>query len=103
MHNTLFQAGQYCGDYRIEKLLGAGGYAEVYRAHCAKTNELVALKVLHARHSENAGAKEKLRAEAEFLSSLSHVNLVRVHGLGRHLGKSSHLCICGRRPKGKGA
>lgn len=86
MEQTLFQPGQYCGDYRIEQLLGAGGFAEVYRARCVKTHERVALKVLHTRHSENASAKEKMRAEAEFLSSVSHVNLVRVLGLGRHQG-----------------
>ncbi len=86
MEQTLFQPGQYCGDYRIEQLLGAGGFAEVYRARCVKTHERVALKVLHTRHSENASAKEKMRAEAEFLSSVSHMNLVRVLGLGRHQG-----------------
>lgn len=42
------------GRYRIEKLLGAGGMANVYKATDMKENRPVAVKVLRAEFMNNA-------------------------------------------------
>ena len=44
-------AGAKLGPYQIQSMLGAGGMGEVYRAHDARLNRTVAIKVLPASFS----------------------------------------------------
>ncbi|MFO0618549.1 MAG: protein kinase [Polyangiaceae bacterium] len=80
------------GEYRIEKLLGEGGYGAVYLA--TQTNPAfggggrrVALKVLHPEVVARGAARERFRREAQLAQSLSHPNTVRLFDFGEWEGR----------------
>lgn len=82
MQDRIFRPGDRCGGYTIERILGSGGFAEVYQAARVGTGETVALKCLQRRHSKNAYAKERMIAEGELLAVIRHQNLVHVYEVG---------------------
>jgi tetratricopeptide (TPR) repeat protein len=63
----------------IERLVGSGGMATVYRAVDKQSGQPVALKVLHGRTTEQT---ERFEQEAELLAELSHPAIVRYSGHG---------------------
>ncbi|HTA20145.1 MAG TPA: serine/threonine-protein kinase, partial [Polyangia bacterium] len=65
--------------FDIERLVGSGGMATVYRAIDRQSGLPVALKVLHGRTSEQT---ERFEQEAELLAELSHPAIVRYVGHG---------------------
>ena len=72
--------------FELQRQVGSGGTATVYRALDRETGALVALKILHGRSSEQTG---RFGQEAEVLAELSHPAVVRyvAHGatpLGEH-------------------
>lgn len=68
------------GRYRVESLLGRGGFGEVYRVHDSQSGRTVALK-LH-RVAMDQYALDALRGEFAVLASLHHPNLATVHDFG---------------------
>ncbi len=79
---TLAPGAFVAGRYRVEGVLGRGGYAVVYRAVDQTTGERVALKVLRADRA-SAVAVRRLQREAESAGAVRHPNVVRVldHGV----------------------
>jgi serine/threonine-protein kinase len=77
----LFQPGDGLGGYRIARLLGAGGFAEVYEA-VDRDGVRRALKVLSAEAPRNAGVRAGLAREAAALTRIEHVNVVRLYEAG---------------------
>ncbi len=72
----------HIGRYRIESVLGRGGFGLVYLARDEQLNRSVAIEVPHARliaHAENA---EAYLVEARTVANLDHVNIVPVHDVG---------------------
>jgi serine/threonine protein kinase len=63
--------------YRIERLLGTGGQADVFLARDVVLRRLVALKVLHRTSETNANVRGL--EEARLIATLDHPNIVRVH------------------------
>src|SRR5262249_25706551 len=73
---------QRIGRYRIERLLGQGGFGMVYLAHDEQVARPVAIKVPHARlvaRSDDAGA---YLVEARTVASLDHPHIVPVYDVG---------------------
>lgn len=68
--------------YRVEEKLGAGGMAEVYRAHDQTLERTVAIKVLRKDYSQNANFRTRFHQEAKAAANLSHPNIVTVHDFG---------------------
>jgi len=66
------------GDYRIEKRIGRGGMATVYRAFDEAKQRVVALKVLKKKFSSSLKALARFDREFLALESLEHPNIVRV-------------------------
>lgn len=64
--------GQQFGNYRLLRLLGQGGFAEVYLGKHVYLNNLAAIKLLHA-HLVGKDAEHFL-AEAKTLVDLVHPN-----------------------------
>lgn len=75
-----FRQGDILGHYRLIRLLGQGGFAEVYLGEHIHLQTPVAVKVLHTRL-----ANEDIQAfqrEAQTVASLIHPNIVRVLDFG---------------------
>ena len=81
-------AGTRLGPYEILAPLGAGGMGEVYRARDARLGREVAVKVLPATLSNDAGAAGRFEREARVVAALSHPNILAVHDFGRFEGGS---------------
>ena len=77
------------GRYRLLSLIGAGGYARVYRAEELDGQmRLVAVKM--ARDCGDGKSRKVVRAltnEADIMSRLHHRNLVQVHEFGQISGR----------------
>src|SRR5689334_18423948 len=69
------------GRYRLIQPIGAGGMAEVWRAHDEHLDRDVAIKLLRG---EPNGSRDPLTAanEARLAARLIHPNIVRVYDLG---------------------
>src|SRR5947209_4550375 len=70
------RVGQQCGNYRLVRLLGQGGYAEVYLGQHLRLNQQAAIKVLHAHLTQTES--EHFQQEAQTISTLVHPSIIRV-------------------------
>src|SRR3954453_12785971 len=73
---------EWIGRYRIEKVLGKGGFGLVYLAHDDQLQRLVAIKVPHARLVAQATDAEAYLTEARTVANLDHPHIVPVHDVG---------------------
>ncbi len=80
---------QRIGRYRIEKVLGKGGFGIVYLAHDEQLNRRVAVKVPHAKLISRPEDAEAYLAEARTVANLDHPSIVPVHDVG-----SMENCPC---------
>src|SRR5215469_14523971 len=71
------RVGQQLGNYRLLRLLGHGGFAEVYLGEHVYLKRRAALKVLHTS-LEDADIDQFL-VEAQTLARLSHPHIVHVY------------------------
>ena len=74
------RVGQQLGNYRLIRLLGEGGFAEVYLGEHIHLGTQAAIKVLHARLT--SGDVEKFRTEARIIAHLVHPHIIRVLDFG---------------------
>src|SRR5438874_1488933 len=69
------RVGQQLGNYRLIKLLGKGGFAEVYLGqHVRLTSKQAAIKILHLVDVD----ARKFQEEAETTEKLVHPHIVRL-------------------------
>jgi serine/threonine protein kinase len=73
---------QRIGRYRIEKVLGEGGFGLVYLAHDEQLNRPVAVKVPHPSLISQPEDAEAYLAEARTVANLDHPAIVPVHDVG---------------------
>ena len=73
---------QRIGRYRIEKVLGKGGFGLVYLAHDDQLQRLVAVKVPHAKLISKPEDAQAYLAEARTVANLDHPGIVPVHDVG---------------------
>ncbi len=78
------RVGQQLGNYRLLRLLGHGGFADVYLGEHVYLQSQAALKLLHSRLSEEEAAC--FVTEARTLARLSHPHIVRVLDFAVHEG-----------------
>jgi eukaryotic-like serine/threonine-protein kinase len=72
--------GQQIGNYRLVRLLGQGGFAEVYLGEHVYLGTSAAIKILHAQlASEDV---EHFQAESRTIARLAHPHIVRVLDFG---------------------
>ena len=64
------------GNYRLERLLGRGGFAEVYLGQHQRLGRQAAIKVLHAYLSEKE--IDAFQREAQIIATLDHPNIIRI-------------------------
>ena len=75
---TLPLGSQVAERFRLDRLLGSGGFGAVFAATTSDTGERVALKVLDNRVLEHVGGEQRFLREAELARRLEHPNVVRV-------------------------
>src|SRR5262245_56394972 len=77
------QPGTRVGDYRVERMLGHGGSAEVYAATHEQIGKRAAIKVIgtHLCGSETAFAR--FIEEARAVNRISHPNIVDIFSCGQ--------------------
>ncbi len=73
--------GTRLGPYTISAQIGEGGMGQVYRAHDAKLNRDVALKVLPPALAHDADRLARFTREAKLLASLNHPHIASIFGL----------------------
>src|SRR5438552_1054869 len=70
------RVGQQLGNYRLTRLLGCGGFAEVYLGEHRRLKTPAAIKVLHTQLADNN--VEGFLKEAQFIANLEHPHIVRI-------------------------
>jgi eukaryotic-like serine/threonine-protein kinase len=68
--------------YRLVRLIGTGGLAEVYEAHHLFLLKKVAIKFLKSVYANDQSMLERFRREALLVSMISHPNVVKVEDFG---------------------
>ncbi|GLH68348.1 serine/threonine-protein kinase [Geothrix edaphica] len=86
LEESSFKDPQQLGPYRIERLLGRGGFASTYLAHHITTKTPVALKLLHPYRHDDPEFLRRFRQEAKLGTMLDHPNLVRMLDPGPETG-----------------
>jgi len=77
--------GDKLGPYEVLALLGEGGMGEVYRARDPRLGREVALKFLHAKHSD------RLEREARAIAALSHPHICAIFDVGPNYLVMEHI------------
>ena len=72
------------GRYQLVERLGAGGSAEVWRAHDQRLEREVAVKLLHPHLLPDAASRARLQSEAHAAARLSHPGIVAVYDVDAH-------------------
>lgn len=71
--------GYFYGDYKVLYLVAGGSFARVYRAVHRNTGQVVALKVLRKRYSDDQRHADHFVREGELGRNLRHPNIVPVY------------------------
>ncbi|QUR69759.1 protein kinase [Mycobacterium spongiae] len=77
-----FGAGSQFGHYQLLRLLGTGGYGEVYEAEDTRMHRTVALKLIAAPYAGNPVFRERLYREARTAGRLNEPHVVPIHQCG---------------------
>ena len=75
--------GRTLGRYRVDALLGTGGFAWVYRGFDPDLEIPVALKVLKPHFAGDPEFEARFRREASTAARLRHPNIVTIYAVGR--------------------
>ena len=70
------------GRYRVEEVIGVGGFSRVYRAHDDQLGRLVAVKVPDAQLLSRLPDADAYLKEARLVAQLSHPQIVPVYDIG---------------------
>ena len=80
------------GRFRIDRLIGSGGMADVYLATDLSIQKEVAVKILKSEISREEAAIKRFVNEAKVVSILSHKNIVTTHGVSLK-GKPKYIVM----------
>ena len=83
----------FAGRYTIERELGRGGMATVYRARDMRHDRAVALKVLHRDLAASMGA-ERFAREIRLLAGLHHPHILPLFDSGEYEGAVFYVVPC---------
>ncbi len=73
--------------FELVSEVGQGTFGIVFKAYDKELDEVVALKVLPEKFSQDAEAQVRFRLEVKSARRLSHPNIVRIHDIGEEAGR----------------
>ena len=79
--------GFYYGNWKVLYMVGAGTFARVYRSVNIKTGDVMAVKVLRNRYTDDMLTRERFMREAQTVMKLRHPNIVPIHEVAGHRGR----------------
>ncbi|MCP4539932.1 MAG: protein kinase [Chloroflexi bacterium] len=71
--------GSQLANFRIERLIGRGGMAQVYYGWDVKLERPVAVKVIDARYRDNPTYAERFVREARAVATWHHENIIQIY------------------------
>jgi serine/threonine protein kinase len=71
------------GEYRIEQVIGQGGFGTVYRAIHPLIGKQAAIKVLALRYSADPAVVSRFVAEAKAVNQIRHRNIIDIFAFGQ--------------------
>jgi serine/threonine-protein kinase len=74
--------GQTFGEYRIQEVLGRGGWGVVYRATDPTLDRPIALKLIRPEYASTPEARERFLREAKAAAAVHHPNIVPIYRAG---------------------
>ena len=80
------EPGQQLGPYRVEVMLGAGGMAEVYRAHDTRLGRKVAIKILPRDWASDPDRLRRFEHEARAIAALNDPHICTLYDVGEENG-----------------
>jgi serine/threonine-protein kinase len=78
---------EYLGPYKIDTAVGQGGMGTVYKAHHAKSGDVVAVKVIADSIANQERFRRRFDAEIESLERLTNKFIVKLIGYGEERGR----------------
>lgn len=84
---------ELAGRYRIDRRLGRGGMATVYRAQDTALDRQVAVKLVREDLAGRADMAARFQREARAAAAFSHPNVVTVHDYGVDAGARAYLVM----------
>jgi serine/threonine-protein kinase len=75
--------GRHLGRFRIDSLIGSGGFAWVYKGYDPELDIPVAIKVLKPQYAGEETFETRFRGEASTAAKLRHPNIIRILAVGR--------------------
>ena len=75
--------GRSLGRFRVDALIGSGGFAWVYKGFDPELEIPVALKVLKPQYAGDEKFEARFRREASTAAKLRHPNIVKIFAVGR--------------------
>ncbi len=71
------------GRYELLEVIGEGGMARVYKAHCRILDRIVGVKILKEEFSRDKSFVEKFKTEALSAARINHPNIVNIYDVGQ--------------------
>jgi serine/threonine protein kinase len=68
--------------YRLDKLIGEGGFAKVFLATDLELSRQIALKILEQSWARERALLTRFRIEAQAIASLDHPNILQIYDFG---------------------
>jgi serine/threonine-protein kinase len=87
------RAGYFYGNYKVLYLIGTGTFARVYRACHKTTGEIVALKVLRRRYSDDPEQADRFYREGQMGATLKHANIVPIMEVVADRDRGNHFLV----------
>ena len=81
------------GRYRLEKQIGEGGLATVWRAWDMSLDRPVAVKILRPELARDAGVVARFRREAHAAAKLNHPHIVQIYDTGQDEAQGLYFLV----------
>ena len=79
--------------YRIDEVLGIGGFGAVYKCKQLNMDQVVAVKVLRSEHLTSVEHVKRFTREAQAASKLKHPNTISMFDFGTHVDGALYLAM----------